>query len=227
MQYPNNQQPQQDSGGDRTGIFSNQGGYYPGGSSSFNESGYGNSGPMMPSFSGNWSPNTGITGGGSPANSAPSGISNGTALGQIGNGTFQGIQDPHRYDEWMRTHSGQNPFGQVPNQEQQNQDWQNRKNWTQQDIQNYGASRGIQNFDPGGYWMSKWNEWGQKDPNYFNMRLGLADEFTPPGQRYMAGQENQMPQTMAMMQGQAAQPYVRPQGNFLMNNRLGMFGGRG
>ena len=208
MQYPNNQQPQKDFGGDRTGIFSNQAGYYPGGSSSFNESGYGSSGPITSQFDpgpDTWSNpyyhNTGITGGGSPANSAPSGISNGTALGQIGNGTFSGQQD-----------------------------WQNKRDWNQQSIQDYGASRGIQNFDPNGYWMGKWNEWGRNDPGYFNMRLGLADEFTPPGQRYMAGQGGQqgpMPQTAQMMQGQGAQPYVRPQGNFLMNNRLGMFGGRG
>ena len=64
--------------------------------------------------------------------------------------------------------------------------WQNP---AQQDIVNYGKSRGIENFDPGGYWMSKWNELNARgkeigDPNYAFMRLSKADEYTPQAQRY-------------------------------------------
>ena len=85
-----------------------------------------------------------------------------------------------------------NPAGSVYQPSGGAQDWANKQNWTQADIAAYGKSRGVENFDPGGYWMSKWPELqarGQElgDPNYAFMRLSKADEFTAPGDRYAAG----------------------------------------
>ena len=85
-----------------------------------------------------------------------------------------------------------NPAGSVYQPSGGAQDWANKQNWTQADIAAYGKSRGVENFDPGGYWMSKWPELqarGQElgDPNYAFMRLSKADEFTAPGARYGAG----------------------------------------
>jgi hypothetical protein len=49
-------------------------------------------------------------------------------------------------------------------------------------IEQYFAARGVNpNPDSVNYWTQKWNEFGAKDPAYFNQRLGLADEFTPVG----------------------------------------------
>ena len=72
----------------------------------------------------------------------------------------------------------------------------------------FGESYGpVDVLNSGNYWQ--WGPWA--DPNQQGQQQGNAGP---------------MPQTAQMMQGQGAQPYVRPQGNFLMNNRLGMFGGQ-
>ena len=89
------------------------------------------------------------------------------------------------------------PGTQAPSTTQQwNAGAVNWQNPTQQDIAAYGKSRGVENFDPGGYWMGKWNELNERgkqigDPNYARMRLSLADEFTPVSQRY-AGSPNDL-----------------------------------
>jgi hypothetical protein len=46
----------------------------------------------------------------------------------------------------------------------------------------YYTARGVTpNPSSVAYWASKWNEFGAKDPAYFNQRLGQADEFTGGG----------------------------------------------
>lgn len=84
-----------------------------------------------------------------------------------------------------------------------------KTNWSQADIAAYGASRGIQNFDPGGYWMQKWNEWGSKDPGYFFSRLQNADEF-------IGGAQNSPYAGPGVGQGFQIQNYLSgmPQNNF-------------
>lgn len=50
-------------------------------------------------------------------------------------------------------------------------------------ISGYYASRGVSPYPTSvDYWTQKWNEWGQKDPNYFWQRLSQADEFGGGGQ---------------------------------------------
>ena len=59
-------------------------------------------------------------------------------------------------------------------------------------VANYFAARGVTpNPTSVDYWAQKWNEFGAKDPTYFNTRLAQADEFgggaaapAPAGNRY-------------------------------------------
>jgi hypothetical protein len=49
-------------------------------------------------------------------------------------------------------------------------------------ITDYYAARGVTpNPTSVDYWVSKWSEFGQKDPAYFGQRLSTADEFTGGG----------------------------------------------
>lgn len=58
-------------------------------------------------------------------------------------------------------------------------------------IKAYGQTRGVQLTDQqADYWVNQWSNLMREtptDPTYALMRLGLADEWTAPDQRYMAG----------------------------------------
>ena len=210
MQYPNNFSTQ-DTGGDRTGIFSNQLGmnYFPSGSSE------------MPSFSGNYSPNTGVTGGGSPASSAPTGISNGTALGQVSNGTYNPMAgwDVGKLNDPSRGTSAKYQFGRFVQDQKYDPIW--ARSHMNDIAQAFGQKYGMNARGIGDDKIDFGNGWGPIDllnsGNYWQW-------LVPNAQGQQQGNAGPMPETSAMMQGQGAQPYVR-QGNFLMNNRLGMYGG--
>lgn len=65
--------------------------------------------------------------------------------------------------------------------------------WTLESLKAYARSKGVEWSDAQAqYWLDKKAELdarGQQigDPNYANMRLGLADDWTPNNQRYMGG----------------------------------------
>lgn len=65
--------------------------------------------------------------------------------------------------------------------------------WTLESLKAYARSRGVEWTDAQAqYWLSKKAELDARgreigDPNYANMRLSLADEWTPADQRYSAG----------------------------------------
>ncbi len=57
--------------------------------------------------------------------------------------------------------------------------------WDATKVSDYFKSRGVEPFPTSvDYWVQKWNEWGSKDPAYFEKRLAEADEFTGVGANY-------------------------------------------
>jgi hypothetical protein len=57
-----------------------------------------------------------------------------------------------------------------------------------QQVRDYFQSRGVTpNESTPQYWAEKWNEFGAKDPEYFNRRLSQADEFGGGGGALTAG----------------------------------------
>lgn len=76
---------------------------------------------------------------------------------------------------------------------QQAYDYSNPLQWTPESLQAFAEGRGVQGaWAEIPYWMGKRQELydrGQQlgDAGYGAMRLGLADSWTPPDQRYMAG----------------------------------------
>lgn len=45
-------------------------------------------------------------------------------------------------------------------------------------VSDYFAYRGVSPLPTSvDYWVGKWGEWGNRDPNYFQQRLSIADEF--------------------------------------------------
>src|SRR5574343_482078 len=60
-------------------------------------------------------------------------------------------------------------------------------------IKAYGRSRGVELTDQqAGYWTTQWANLMREtpnDPSYAQMRLSLANEWTPANERYMAGSE--------------------------------------
>lgn len=57
--------------------------------------------------------------------------------------------------------------------------------WDSKRVTDYFKSKGVTPFDSSpDYWVQKWNEWGSKDPAYFQQRLDQADEFTGKGKNY-------------------------------------------
>lgn len=59
----------------------------------------------------------------------------------------------------------------------QPQDW-SQGPWDANRVRSYFQSRGVTpNETSPDYWAGRWNEWGQRDPQYFMQRLSHADEI--------------------------------------------------